>query len=63
MFRRSKGGAVDEEKTPTTSDTEDVEAHGYTDRPVDDKERDAATDEPDVEGHGFLDRPVDRPVD
>jgi hypothetical protein len=54
---------MDEEKTPTTSDTEDVEAHGATDRPVDDKERTAASDEPDVEGHGLTDRPVDRPVD
>lgn len=53
---------MDEEKTPTTSD-DDVEAHGYSDRPTsDDKDRDAASDEPDVEAHGLLDRPgVDRP--
>jgi hypothetical protein len=54
---------VEEEKIPTTSDTEDVEAHGYTDRPTDDKDREAASDEPDVEGHGFTDRPTDRPTD
>jgi hypothetical protein len=53
---------VDDEKTPTTSDAEDVEAHGY-DRPSDDKERDAGTDEPDVEAHGSFDRPTDRPTD
>ncbi|HEU5278613.1 MAG TPA: hypothetical protein VFU26_06895 [Gaiellaceae bacterium] len=51
---------MDEEKTPTTSDSDDVEAHGVTDRPVEDRE--AASDEPDVEAHGLLDRPgLDRP--
>jgi hypothetical protein len=56
---------VEEPKTPTTTDEEDVEAHGYSDRPTDrpTDELDAASDEPEVEGHGFTDRPTDRPTD
>ena len=49
---------MEEEKTPTTSDTEDVEAHGVTDRPIED-EREGVLDEPDVEAHGYTDRPIE----
>jgi hypothetical protein len=52
----SKGGVVEEQPTPTTSDTEDVEAHGVVDRPLE-EDRDAATESPDVEGHSFVERP------
>jgi len=53
---------VEEEKTPTTSDAEDVEAHGTLDRPGEaDRE---ALDAPDVEAHGLEARPVEnRPVE
>jgi hypothetical protein len=60
-----KGGVVDENKEPTTSQEEDVEAHGYVDRPVGEQPSvDANAEElDDVEAHGFVDRPVaDRPV-
>jgi hypothetical protein len=56
---------VEENKEPTTADeTEDVEGHGWVDRPVADQPvADANSEEPDVEGHSFVDRPVaDRPV-
>jgi hypothetical protein len=57
---------VEENKEPTTADaeTEDVEGHGWVDRPVGEQPAaDANKEEPDVEGHGFVDRPVaDRPV-
>jgi hypothetical protein len=46
---------VEEQPTPTTSDTEDVEAHGVVDRPPA-EDRDAAAEGPDVEGH-LLERP------
>jgi len=53
---------VEENKEPTTTEDEDVEAHGL-DRP--DTERpdvEAQTESPDVEGHAFLERPdVERP--
>ena len=45
-----------EKKEPTTSD-EDVEGHGYTERPVGES-ADAASEKPDVEGHAFSERPV-----
>jgi hypothetical protein len=60
-----KGGVVNENKEPTTSQEEDVEAHGYVERPVGEQpSMDANTEElDDVEAHGFVDRPVaDRPV-
>jgi hypothetical protein len=52
---------VADEKTPTTSEGEDVEAHllrdGLTERP----DMEASSEEPDVEGHS-LDRPgTERP--
>lgn len=55
---------MEEEKTPTTSDTEDVEGHGVLDRPVE-AEREGVLDEPDdVEGHGYVDKPVEaRPTE
>lgn len=53
-----------ENKEPTTSEeNEDVEAHGYVERPPG-EDRDANTEELDVEAHGFVEKPVDmRPVD
>jgi hypothetical protein len=53
---------VEEKKEPTTSN-EDVEAHGYVDRPTQ-EDLEASSEEPDVELHGLVDKPVDmRPVD
>jgi hypothetical protein len=62
--RRLKGGAVEENKEPTTSKEEDVEAHGYVERPVGEQpSAEANTEEPDVEGHGFVEKPVaEKPV-
>jgi hypothetical protein len=57
---------VEENKEPTTSsEDEDVEAHGYVDRPVGEQPAaEAATEEADVEAHGFAEKPVDmRPAD
>lgn len=56
---------MEEKKQPTTSsENEDVEAHGFVDRPVEAPGQEANTEEPDVEAHGFVDKPVDmRPVD
>jgi hypothetical protein len=53
-----------ENKEPTTSqENEDVEAHGYVERPPA-EDRDANTEELDVEAHGFVEKPVDmRPAD
>jgi hypothetical protein len=54
----TKGGAMEENKEPTTSD-EDVEGHGFVERPVGEQpSMDANTEEPDVEGHGFVEKPV-----
>jgi hypothetical protein len=55
---------MEESKEPTTSqENEDVEAHGYVDRPAQ-EDLEANTEEKDVEAHGFVDKPVDmRPVD
>jgi hypothetical protein len=58
-IRRLKGGVVEDEKTPTTSEAEDVEAHLLRDRP--DMERpdmEATSEEPEVEGHLLRDSPV-----
>ena len=60
-----KGGVVDEQRDPTTSEDEDVEAHrspverAPVERPV--EELDANSDD-DVEAH-LLDRPVEKPVE
>jgi hypothetical protein len=57
---------VEENKEPTTSsEDEDVEAHGYVDRPVGEQPAaEAATEEADVEAHSFAEKPVDmRPAD
>ena len=57
---------MEENKEPTTStENEDVEGHGFVDRPVADQPvADANTEEPDVEGHSFVEKPVDmRPAD
>ncbi|MFL5980575.1 MAG: hypothetical protein ACJ74D_00525 [Gaiellaceae bacterium] len=49
---------MEENKEPTTSD-EDVEGHGFVERPVGEQpSMDANTEEPDVEGHGFVEKPV-----
>jgi predicted carbohydrate-binding protein with CBM5 and CBM33 domain len=55
---------VEENKEPTTSKEEDVEAHGYVERPVGEQPSvEANTEEPDVEGHGFVEKPVaEKPV-
>jgi predicted carbohydrate-binding protein with CBM5 and CBM33 domain len=60
--RRLKGGAVEENKEPTTTENEDVEAHGYTERPVE-RPVEGNTEAPDVEAHGFVEKPVERPVE
>ncbi|HWJ31368.1 MAG TPA: hypothetical protein VNR59_03420 [Gaiellaceae bacterium] len=49
---------MEENKEPTTTETEEVEGHGYVERPVN-EDRDANTEEPDVEAHGFVEKPVD----
>jgi hypothetical protein len=60
-----KGGAVEENKEPTTSNDE-VEAHGPLERspseqPAEDLQRD---DEPDFEGHALLERsPTESPTE
>ena len=47
-----------ENKEPTTTD-EDVEGHGYTERPVGERpSAEANSESPDVEGHAFSERPV-----
>jgi len=54
-----KGGAVDENKEPTTSKEEDVEGHGFVERPAAERpSMEANSEEPDVEGHGFVEKPV-----
>jgi hypothetical protein len=57
---------VEENKEPTTSsENEEVEGHGFVERPVNERpSQEANSEEPDVEGHGFVEKPVDmRPVD
>ena len=50
---------MEENKEPTTSKEEDVEAHGYVERPAAERpSMEANTEEPDVEGHGFVEKPV-----
>lgn len=50
---------MEENKKPTTSENEDVEAHGYTERPVGEQpSAEANSEEPDVEGHGFVEKPA-----
>ena len=55
---------MEDEKTPTTSEAEDVDAHLLRDRPTTDRPNlDVASEEPDVEGHSLAGRPnTDRPV-
>jgi len=55
---------VEENQTPSTADTEDVEGHGLVDRPPNEQPSvDANTEEADFEGHTLVERPpVDRPV-
>jgi hypothetical protein len=49
---RLKGGAVEENKQPTTPENEDVEAHGFVDRPVGERPpMEGHGEEPDVEAH------------
>jgi hypothetical protein len=52
---------VEENKEPTTSsENEDVEAHGYLERPVGEQPAaDANAEEADVEAHSFVEKPVD----
>jgi hypothetical protein len=60
-----KGGVVDEQRDPTTSEDEDVEAHrspverAPVERPVEEL---GANSDDDVEAH-LLDRPVEKPVE
>jgi hypothetical protein len=57
-IRRLKGGVVEDEKTPTTSEAEDVEAHLLRDRPGQERpDMEASSEEPEVEGHLLRDRP------
>ena len=50
---------MEENKEPTTSENEDVEAHGYAERPVGEQpSAEANSEEPDVEAHSFTERPV-----
>lgn len=52
---------MEENKEPTTSsENEDVEAHGYLERPVGEQPAaDANAEEADVEAHSFVEKPVD----
>ena len=52
-----------DEKTPTTSEAEDVEAHLLRDRPGTERPgMEASSEEPEVEGHLLRDRtPSERP--
>ena len=54
---------MEENKEPTTSN-EDVEAHGYVERPPAERpSMEANTEELDVEAHGFVEKPVaERPA-
>ena len=54
---------MEDEKTPTTSEAEDVEAHLLRDRPGTERPGAEANDEgPDVELHGLTERPgMERP--
>ena len=50
---------MDENKTPTGSETDEVEGHGYTERPgAEQPSAEANSEEPDVEGHGFVEKPA-----
>jgi hypothetical protein len=62
-IRRLKGGVVEDEKTPTTSEAEEVEGHLLRDRPGTERPGTEAQDEgPEVEGHSLRDRPgTERP--
>ena len=46
-----------ENKEPTTSENEDVEAHGLTRPDSERPDTEQHSEEPDVEGHAFLERP------
>jgi hypothetical protein len=47
-----------EEKDLTTSEDEEVEAHGLAERPTSESPTsERASEEPDVEGHGLIERP------
>jgi hypothetical protein len=49
---------VEDEKTPTTSEAEDVEAHSLRDRPGTERPgMEASSEEPDVEAHSLSERP------
>jgi hypothetical protein len=61
MWRR-KGGAVEENTKPTTTENDDVEAHGNMERPVE-QPVEGHSEAPDVEAHGNMERPVERPVE
>ncbi len=56
---------MEEQKTPTTSDTEDVEAHGYGERPNERPNEERNADDSDVEAHLLKpnEAPVERPVE
>ena len=55
---------MEDEKTPTTSEAEDVDAHLLRDRPNTDRPNaDVASEGPEVEGHLLAGRPnTDRPA-
>jgi hypothetical protein len=47
-----------EEQDLTTSEDEEVEAHGLAERPTSESPTaEATSEEPDVEGHGLVERP------
>jgi hypothetical protein len=49
---------VEDEKTPTTSEAEDVEAHLLRDRSGTERpDMEASSEEPEVEGHSLTERP------
>ena len=54
---------MDENKTPSGSETDEVEGHGLTERPGAERpSAEAMSEEPDVEGHGFFEKPsAERP--
>jgi hypothetical protein len=53
---------VEENREPTTTENDDVEAHGVVEKPMD-RPMEASSEEPDVEGHVFAEKPVERPVE
>jgi len=59
-----KGGVVDEQRDPTTSEDEDFEGHKLSERPTSESPTsERSSEEPDVEGHALTERPTsERPT-